>query len=76
MFFISYAVGNLIGPQTFRSADAPRYGPGLATSAAVIAFGILDLGVIWFLCARENRRRDGLETAHKPNQEFQDLTDR
>ncbi|GAA5883136.1 hypothetical protein JCM3774_005330 [Rhodotorula dairenensis] len=80
LFFVFYAVGNLIGPQTFRAADAPLYEPGLATSVAVIAFGILDLGVIWFLYRRENKRRDKITSSPdwepKPNQEFLDLTDR
>lgn len=80
LFFVFYAVGNLVGPQTFRAQDAPRYGPGLATSVAVIAFGIADLAVIWFLYARENRRRDRIMSSPdygpKTNQEFLDLTDR
>ena len=80
LFFVSYAVGNLIGPQAFRSQDAPRYNPGLATSTAVIAFGLLDLLVIWYLYGRENKRRDKITSSPdwepKPNQEFLDLTDR
>ncbi|GAA5843522.1 hypothetical protein JCM9279_000780 [Rhodotorula babjevae] len=60
LFFISYAVGNLIGPQTFRAQDAPRYGPALATFTGVLALGIVDLALIWVLNARENRRRDAL----------------
>lgn len=77
---MAYAVGNLIGPQAFRSQDAPRYNPGLATSTAVIAFGLLDLLVIWYLYRRENKRRDKITSSPdwepKPNQEFLDLTDR
>ena len=80
LFFVAYAVGNLIGPQAFRSQDAPRYNPGLATSTAVIAFGLLDLLVIWYLYRRENKRRDKITSSPdwepKPNQEFLDLTDR
>ncbi|GAA6054156.1 hypothetical protein JCM3770_003223 [Rhodotorula araucariae] len=80
LFFIFYAVGNLVGPQTFRQRDAPRYAPALATATGVICFGILDLAVIWVLNARENRRKEAITTAPgyvpKPNQEFLDLTDR
>ncbi|KWU44746.1 membrane transporter [Rhodotorula sp. JG-1b] len=80
LFFVAYAVGNLIGPQAFRSQDAPRYNPGLAISTAVIAFGLLDLLVIWYLYRRENKRRDKITSSPdwepKPNQEFLDLTDR
>lgn len=77
---IFYSVGNLCGPQTWRAKDAPRYAPALATAAAVISFGILDLGLIWFLNARENRRRDRIMSApdyvKQENIEFLDKTDR
>ncbi|TNY23534.1 permease of the major facilitator superfamily [Rhodotorula diobovata] len=82
LFFIFYAVGNLIGPQTFRAQDAPRYGPALATFAAVIGFGMADLALIWWLNARENRRRDeaardkGYEQQQEVNADELDLTDR
>ncbi|BGP48685.1 hypothetical protein JCM10450v2_004561 [Rhodotorula kratochvilovae] len=80
LFFIFYAVGNLIGPQTFRQQDAPRYSPALATATAVICFGIVDLALIWFLNVRENRRKEKITSdpgyVPKQNQEFLDLTDR
>ncbi|BGO91878.1 hypothetical protein NBRC10512v2_004144 [Rhodotorula toruloides] len=80
LFMIFYSVGNLCGPQTWRAKDAPRYAPALATAAAVISFGILDLGLIWFLNARENRRRDRIMSApdyvKQENIEFLDKTDR
>lgn len=31
MYLIAYCVGNIIGPQTFRPKDAPRYVPGEIT---------------------------------------------
>lgn len=70
------------GPQTFRAQDAPRYGPALATFAAVIGFGMADLALIWWLNARENRRRDeaardkGYEQQQEVNADELDLTDR
>lgn len=77
---IAYCVGNLIGPQTFRSKDAPRYAPALATAAAVVSFGIVDLGLIWFINARENKRRDEIMSApdyvKRENTSFLDMTDR
>ncbi|BGP25107.1 MFS transporter, allantoate permease [Rhodotorula toruloides] len=80
LFFIFYSIGNLCGPQSWRAKDAPRYAPALATAAAVVSFGILDLGLIWFLNARENRRRDKImsapDYAKQENVEFLDRTDR
>lgn len=73
-------VGNLIGPQTFRSADAPRYSPALATVVAcdiVIVFIMAGLHVIY---QRENKRRDATVTdeqlADMSGHEFDDITDR
>jgi ACS family allantoate permease-like MFS transporter len=71
-------IGNLIGPQTFRTADAPRYLPALAT---IVACDIVLLGLmitIHLLYRRENKRRDraitqeGMPVGH----EFDDMTDR
>lgn len=78
-FFVAYACGNLIGPQTFRSKDAPRYAPALATSVALICFCIVDLALIWFITARRNRKRDEIMSSPdyvaRENVEFLDETD-
>lgn len=53
------AIGNIIGPQFFLEAEAPRYQSGivaLVCSFAVMALSGMAYGVF---CIFENRRRDG-----------------
>ncbi|CAG8955640.1 hypothetical protein HYFRA_00009594 [Hymenoscyphus fraxineus] len=56
--FIGYCIGNIIGPQVFRTRDAPGYDLGfivVVITSIVAAF----LGLLYrFLCIRENRKRD------------------
>jgi ACS family allantoate permease-like MFS transporter len=71
-------IGNLIGPQTFRTVDAPRYVPALGT---IVACDIVLLGLmttIHLLYQRENKRRDGAVTQEglPVGHEFDDMTDR
>ncbi|KXT13971.1 hypothetical protein AC579_4207 [Pseudocercospora musae] len=80
MYLIAYCVGNIIGPQTFRPKDAPRYVP--AEIVILCCYGV-SLGImllIWLWCKRENRRKAGIraEPGYQKleNQEFLDLTDR
>ncbi|KAM0751761.1 MFS general substrate transporter [Meredithblackwellia eburnea MCA 4105] len=58
VIFCAYAAGNSIGPQVFRSTDAPRYIKGISVSASMYAVE-LALMVLWRVYyAVENRRRD------------------
>jgi hypothetical protein len=80
--FIFWAVGNSIGPQTFRSKDAPRYFPALATVLG--CFVLLEVVLFalrtWYIS--QNKRRDrkvehgevaaDTEFTHS----FEDITDR
>ncbi|KAJ5896792.1 uncharacterized protein N7473_006191 [Penicillium subrubescens] len=80
--FVFWAVGNAIGPQTFRSKDAPRYFPALA--AVLGCFVLLEVVLLslrtWYVT--ENRRRDrkieqgevAADTAFAHS--FEDITDR
>ncbi|CUM66640.1 uncharacterized protein PRCAT00004314001 [Priceomyces carsonii] len=75
---IAYCVGNLIGPQTFRSDEAPGYKS--AKIAIVVCFAIcLALSILLYVInVRENRRRDLKNEKLDPsfvNSEFADLTD-
>ncbi|CAM1502664.1 Fc.00g074400.m01.CDS01 [Cosmosporella sp. VM-42] len=58
---ISYAAGNWIGPQTFRSSDAPEYREGKIMIVYLYRAAALILVVIRFVNIHENRRRDKLE---------------
>ncbi|CEJ61255.1 hypothetical protein PMG11_09792 [Penicillium brasilianum] len=57
-FFVSYCVGNLIGPQLFFDREAPRYPSGFASMIACFAAQIAIVSVMYVINARENRRRD------------------
>ncbi|OOQ88731.1 putative 2-ketogluconate transporter [Penicillium brasilianum] len=80
--FVFWAVGNAIGPQTFRSKDAPRYFPALATVLG--CFVLLEVVLLslrtWYIT--ENKRRDrkveqGEVTADTAfAHSFEDITDR
>ncbi|SPB47312.1 unnamed protein product [Aspergillus niger] len=75
---MSFCLGNILGPLSFRTEDEPEYMPAkvaiVATVSVAIAFTVaLKCYYIW-----ENRRRDrkcaGLQ--HEENSEFLDLTDK
>ncbi|KAH7014549.1 allantoate permease [Microdochium trichocladiopsis] len=78
MVLIMFCIGNIIGPLTFRAADAPQYIPAkicmvVTTATAAILTGVLMLYYRW-----ENKRRDRVyaDHVHQENSEFFDLTDR
>ncbi|KAI0004772.1 allantoate permease [Xylariaceae sp. FL0662B] len=75
---ISFCLGNIIGPLTFRDVDKPGYLPAKITIVASTAVAVLATAVLMAYYARENRRRDRLHPGleHKENSEFLDLTDR
>ncbi|KAK4978324.1 hypothetical protein LTR66_010650, partial [Elasticomyces elasticus] len=80
ILLMSFCLGNIIGPMTFRKNDAPNYIPAkitiIATCTAAIAFTLmLRAYYVW-----ENKRRDRLVeesgVRHKTDVEFSDVTDR
>ncbi|KAJ6124751.1 Major facilitator superfamily domain general substrate transporter [Penicillium samsonianum] len=80
LYLIGYCVGNIIGPQTFRPKDAPRYVPAEVT--VIVCWGVclfLLVGV-WMWYRRENQKKILFtarpEYVRLENQEFLDLTDR
>ncbi|KAI1401141.1 allantoate permease [Hypoxylon fuscum] len=78
MLLISFCLGNIIGPLTFRDADKPQYLPAKIVIVGSTAVALATTGALMAYYKLENRRRDrvhpGLE--HKENSEFFDLTDR
>lgn len=57
---VGYCVGNLLGPQTFRAADAPAYTAAKICIVVFFALAIVVTMLIWLINVRENRRRDSL----------------
>lgn len=83
IFLIGYCVGNLIGPQTFISKQAPSYVGGKISFVICDAFSILFLCLIYFNYYRLNLKKekemhlvDLTELEKHENLEFADLTDR
>ena len=80
LYLIAYCAGNIIGPQTFRPKDAPRYVPAEITIIVCWGACLLDLGFIYWYCKHQNRKKARLraQPAYEKveNQEFMDLTDR
>lgn len=80
MYLVGYCVGNIIGPQTFRPGDAPRYVPAEIT--IIVCWGICLCIMAFIYCwfRFQNKKKAQLR-AHPSyvkleNQEWLDLTDR
>ncbi|KAI1105638.1 allantoate permease [Jackrogersella minutella] len=75
---ISFCLGNIIGPLTFRDADKPQYLPAKIVIIASTAVAAVTTGVLMAYYVWENKRRDRLHPGleHQENSEFFDLTDR
>ena len=61
MGFVSagFALGNLIGPQTFQAKDAPDYTPARVTVLATLVAGALMSVLIYLYYRVVNAQRDG-----------------
>lgn len=74
---MSFCVGNIIGPKTFRAGDAPAYIPAKICIVAFLAFAILLTLLLDAWYKWENKRRDKLGVIDMPpDWEFMDLTDK
>ncbi|KAK7203704.1 major facilitator superfamily domain-containing protein [Myxozyma melibiosi] len=80
--FLAWAVGNMIGPQVFKSSEAPRYVTGFSVHMG--CYGVIYGTLIYlrFYLKKENAKRDALQDedwrASEANVEnaFDDLTDK
>lgn len=80
LVFVSYCVSNIIGPQFFKTEQAPLYPLGMGAILASYVLSIMTICAYMLYCAYENRRRDRLDSAagervHKDT-DFKDLTDK
>ncbi|KAG9235199.1 MFS allantoate transporter-like protein [Amylocarpus encephaloides] len=80
LYLIAYCVGNIIGPQTFRPGDKPRYVPAEITIIVCYSVCALDLVFIHWHYARMNQANEEVRRGEwyrkVEGQEFLDLTDR
>jgi hypothetical protein len=72
---MSFCLGNILGPLTFRDADAPSYIPAKITIVAVDSVAILATVVLLLYYRWQNKKRDNAPIEHKRDVEFADLTD-
>ncbi|KAJ4366156.1 hypothetical protein N0V83_007791 [Neocucurbitaria cava] len=56
ILYIGYAVGNLIGPQTFRANQAPAYTGGVVAMIVCYCACIALICLYWALCVFKNKR--------------------
>ncbi|GMM47011.1 hypothetical protein DAPK24_035860 [Pichia kluyveri] len=81
VMLIGYSAGNVIGPQTFRSSDAPKYNKAKAGAVGCYCATILLMAILTYINIRENKKRDkarealGDKYVVPENIEFADLTD-
>ena len=62
-YMIGYSAGNIIGPQTFRPQDAPRYLSAEITIFVCFCFCVLDVLFLNWWYQRENRRKAAIRNA-------------
>lgn len=82
ILLMSFCLGNILGPLTFRNQDAPEYAPAKITIVAVdLTVIVMGIGLLAYYIW-ENKRRDRLVASsgglarHQKDSEFADLTDR
>ena len=80
LYLIAYCAGNIIGPQTFRPEDAPRYVPAEITIICCWGACLIDLLFIWWYCRHQNKKKAAFRARPDyrklENQEWLDLTDK
>lgn len=63
MYLIGYCAGNIVGPQTFRPKDAPRYVPAEVTIVCCWGTCLGILAFIHFYCVSQNKKKALLRAA-------------
>ncbi|KIW76456.1 hypothetical protein Z517_11202 [Fonsecaea pedrosoi CBS 271.37] len=77
LVLISFYIGHIIGPKTFRDADALDYIPAKLTIVIILSVGILATVALNWAYWHENKKRDREEPTVLPDDfEFIDLTDK
>ena len=78
VLLMSFCLGNIIGPETFQTKDAPDYIPAKIALVVTTLIAIVLAIILRTMYAFENKRRDrnAIGLQHRTNQEFLDLTDR
>lgn len=79
-YLCAYCAGNIIGPQTFRPKDKPRYTPAEITIIVCWGVCLLDLAFIYWWTKKQNAKKAAIREmpgyTKLESQEFLDLTDK
>ncbi|OJK03037.1 hypothetical protein ASPACDRAFT_23420 [Aspergillus aculeatus ATCC 16872] len=75
---MSFCLGNILGPLSFRTQDEPEYMPAKVAIVATVSVAILFTGLLkcYYICENRRREENGRGEQHQENSEFLDLTDR
>lgn len=83
IFLIGYCTGNIIGPQTFKSNEAPNYTSACVAMVVCSCVCLLLMIALWVDYSLDNKKREQkandpttIEFAMIENHEFADLTDK
>ncbi|KUL85747.1 hypothetical protein ZTR_08472 [Talaromyces verruculosus] len=80
MMFVSYCVSNIIGPQFFKTSEAPLYPLGTGAILGSYVLSLMNISAYMFVCWRENKRRDAYDAAAGEivhhDTDFRDMTDK
>jgi hypothetical protein len=76
ILLMSFCLGNILGPLTFRDEDAPEFIPAKITIVAVDSTVLVAVAILLSYYRWENKRRDKVVVEHRPDVEFSDLTDK
>ncbi|KAF2167091.1 hypothetical protein M409DRAFT_54297 [Zasmidium cellare ATCC 36951] len=78
ILLMSFCLGNILGPLTFRDEDAPSYTPAKVTIVAVDSVAIVLTLVLlaWYVWQNRKREKQTAGIEQEPDVEFADLTDR
>ncbi|RAL14704.1 pantothenate transporter [Aspergillus homomorphus CBS 101889] len=80
MFFIGYCAGCIAAPQLWKTSAAPRFFEGIVTAIVTWCLLLVALGVYWYLCRSENRKRDETQftapgIAYQDGEDITDIQD-
>jgi F0F1-type ATP synthase membrane subunit a len=77
VLLMSFCLGNIIGPLTFRKGDAPDYIPAKISIIVTCGVAMALAALLRFYYVWENKRRDRMvDGSHEKDVEFMDRTDR
>lgn len=77
LFYIAWATGNIIGPQTFRADQAPEYTGGTVAMIVCYIIAMFAITAYGLVCYFSNtKREDAIEGRMAADHDWLDITDK